>query len=113
MRFNVRDLRNTDRPLMRRLQRQVDLENEKKLFKNKDIDVKNNIIKEQNRIIEEENLLAESLFLTKSTDSFLLDGSLSEQISTPVLKPLLPYEKKLDYRKNTKLNLFKTRFRGR
>lgn len=106
MRFSTSELRNTDRPLLRRLQRQVDVENEKKLFKNKDIEKKNELIKEQNRLIEEENILAESLFLKKSTDSFL------ETLSPPVLK-LLPYEKKLDYRKSTKLNLFKIRVRGR
>lgn len=105
MRFSTSELRNTDRPLLRRLQRQVDVENEKKLFKNKDIEKKNELIKEQNRLIEEENIL-ESLFLKKSTDSFL------ETLSPPVLK-LLPYEKKLDYRKSTKLNLFKIRVGGR
>ena len=106
MKFSARDLRNTHMPLLRRLQRKIDVENEDIHFKNKKIDTNNLLIQEQNSLIEQDNLLTEQLFLSKSFDSFSLDGALSKPLAAPVLKPLLPLENKLDYRKKTKLNVF-------
>lgn len=100
MRFSASDLRNTDRPLMRRLQRQVEVENEKRFFENQNIFRRNEEKVKKNEIIKVRNQERKSNFLNDL-------GTLFEEE-----EPLLELEKPLKYKSPTKLKLFEKRVRG-
>lgn len=100
MRYSASDLRNPDMALLRRLQRKVEVDNEKRFFENQNIFRRNEDKVKKNELIKMRNQERKSQFLNGL-------GNLLED------EPLLELEKPLKYKKPIKLKLLEKRVRGR